>query len=329
MEGAGAIGGTNCRGRASRPLTCITFMDETEKPQFGSSEPEEKNKGDFVRRPSIRTMKTDVSEFMKTERPSLITLISQNIEESPKERMEKPSILKRLDWKVVGMVLGGGIAFIAVVVAAIVFFASRNASNTGGEPVPPVPIQLSRLSYDATQNISAKTPTEFSSRIIELASTVRSVGLLQKLIVTVTGSDGSNHPMGYKDFMRLISASAPTQFNSVAFSEVEPFLYFAAERPVFGVIIPVKSSDGASQSLRDWEKTLPRDLSFFLLGRRPESSILFFEDRSYKNLQYRFVKLAQEGDFGMGYFVFRPKNYVVITTSEETLRVVMSRLLEN
>ena len=52
-----------------------------------------------------------------------------------------------------------------------------------------------------------------------------------------------------------------------------------------------------------------------------------FEDRIYRNISYRFAAAGINGDQFL-YGAFPAKNYIVITSSEETFRLIIDRLYE-
>ena len=75
-----------------------------------------------------------------------------------------------------------------------------------------------------------------------------------------------------------------------------------------------------------WENSIQRDLEVFFLGEKITPVIAPFADRTFKNIDYRYLKIGPE--IGIGYFIFSAKNYLVLSTSEEALQIVINRLFE-
>ena len=83
--------------------------------------------------------------------------------------------------------------------------------------------------------------------------------------------------------------------------------------------------------LRDfiqWEPLLPIAFRPFFFDEKPEGLIAPFQDRSYRNIDWRYIKLSEEEDLGIGYAIFPAKNLLVVATSKETMEIVINRLFE-
>ena len=53
-----------------------------------------------------------------------------------------------------------------------------------------------------------------------------------------------------------------------------------------------------------------------------------FEDRTYRNIDWRYIKLSQEKDVGFGYTVFSAGNILVVTTSKAAMEEAINRLFD-
>lgn len=50
---------------------------------------------------------------------------------------------------------------------------------------------------------------------------------------------------------------------------------------------------------------------------------------SYRNIDYRYLAIDPEFDFGFGYLVFPARRAIVMATSEEAIRAIITRLFES
>ncbi len=120
----------------------------------------------------------------------------------------------------------------------------------------------------------------------------------------------------------------PTQILAAGNSDIMPFFYYQNGVARAGFLMPVRDENLALQSMLSWESSIQKDLSPLFLQELPETAAAVFEDKTFKNINYRFMKLSAAKDFGIGYFLFPAKHYLVVTTSEDSLQSITTRLFE-
>jgi hypothetical protein len=59
---------------------------------------------------------------------------------------------------------------------------------------------------------------------------------------------------------------------------------------------------------------------------RTDTIVAPFEDRTYRNIDWRYLKLSQAKDLGIGYGVFPASNVLIFTTGKEGAETTINRL---
>ena len=104
------------------------------------------------------------------------------------------------------------------------------------------------------------------------------------------------------------------------------FVYTSEQGRRFGLAMETIDLDRTFLDLLSWESSLLADFLPLFFNQKPEAVITPFEDRTFRNIDWRYQKLSQAGDLGIGYALFPAKNLLVITTSKESMETVISRL---
>ena len=286
---------------------------ETDEVLFGKKE-----------HPSVRTMESDISKYMKTEKPSIITLLTRRKAGEFKTGPRKKSpFLKIAAGSIILFSLLGILGYYGVRYFSIDFQGQPEPSpiNTGAGNATPY------LSSEESQSIVIQDGQDPLLSIRTIAETPSRFGTLRTVEMII--ENGKTRLMTFKDLMRLLDASPPSDMEFVTAPLIQPFLYFADQRPVFGTLFAISDKDRTLQDMLSWEATMVRDLNGYLLGRPAEIAISFFEDRIHNSVPYRFARLSFSEDLGVGYAIIpKSKNLLLITTSEEAMRVLIARILQ-
>ncbi|MBI3627422.1 MAG: hypothetical protein HY220_01545 [Candidatus Sungbacteria bacterium] len=297
-------------------------MPEQDFPHFEAGEnPAEKLK-DVT--PGIRTMKSDISQFLKETKPSLVQMLSSQVESErhPKKRTN-------LNW---GRWIGIGL--ISLIMAGILVLAGyliyqKIIAATGHEASAPVSLPF--FSIDRTSEISVTSDFNFNliSKIQDAALGDAPPGFLTRLVL-IDQRNGS--PMGSLsgvDFFKLVHINAPFGFLSALDGPIMPILFRSVTgKSQLGLIIKTTDASRALQALFSAEGHLAADWSGLFVSGQPPTSILPFQDRTYRNINYRILPLDAGGDIQLIYGLFPAKNYIIITTSEESFEIIISRLYQ-
>lgn len=271
--------------------------------------------------PAIRTMKSDIAAFMKETKPSLIQILSK---QAQYQAPEEETVRRPIPWFQIGIGFGAFIVLAASgwLIYQFFFTVPPQKPPTVEETAPASPILVEK-----TKAITmARNALLLFQNLTGTAETGEREGTFKRLIVSVKETDGALSLLKPKDFFRLLSINPPTQiFESLQDTFFITFFY-APEGPHMALIIPVKNVDRAFAGMIGWESAMQRDLEALFVGTPQPSVIAPFFDKTQRNIDYRY--LAINGPYGLGYFIFPPKNLLVITTSEDAIKLIINRLLE-
>lgn len=283
-----------------------------------NKEPEFVGKEPVKHEASIRTMKTDVATYIQKEKPSIISMVSRQ-EDAPlleRHKSARPSALSLLT------------TFIIVAVFGMLGYAGYLYYQATRVTVDPGVGVTKFFSTDKTVSHTVPQDRAALLKILREEATERERdGLVKELSISIE-SAVITRTLTPQQFFGLLAIKTPKGFLDGLDVQFLPFLFYSGGQAYFGAAARAKNIDAAFARLLEWEISIQKDLKPLLFDRETEVTIPLFEDKTYKNVHYRFVELSSETDFGIGYFVFPTTSSVIIGTSEEELRVVISRLFE-
>lgn len=292
-----------------------------EKNQNAQNTPPPPGNPDALRQePAIRTMKSDIAAFMKETKPSLIQILTKQAElqTPPEERVRRPT-----PWMQIGIGAGAFIVLAASGWLVYQFLLVRPAKIPPSveETAPTSPMLVEKT---VTANVT-RNPLVLFQALASAAETIEREGTFKRLIPAIKEANGETTTLGAADFFAILSVKAPAQISESLQGPLFVNFYYEAARPHMALVIPVKNLDRTFAGMISWESAIQRDLEVIFVGSPQEPVIAPFVDKTYRNIDYRFVVLNGRG---IGYFLFAPKNLLVITTTESAVQLIINRLLE-
>ncbi|TSC68359.1 MAG: hypothetical protein G01um101466_482 [Parcubacteria group bacterium Gr01-1014_66] len=134
-------------------------------------------------------------------------------------------------------------------------------------------------------------------------------------------------PMTLTDFFFFWRISPPPRFLENIEEPFMSFVTFHDHQSTFGLAMRIKDMDHTVGDMRLWENTLARDLDPFLFQNYPDPGLAsVFINRSYRNIDWRFLPLAVQQDLGIGYAFFPAQRLLIITFRENAMERVIDRL---
>ena len=295
---------------------------------------EENETGPAQKEPAIRTMKSDVAEFLKKTKPSLVSLLVKQTQ-ADKARLTGQGgyageesgghWLMKLALVLVGMALAAGGVF------AVYIYLQKNKSlppspkpTSGGAPAALIFFE------DVAEPTVAGERRELLTILDDAGKENQPVGTFRRLVMRTRNGSGGNAVMGLGEFFRMAAAgNPPRNFLETAKGLPQFFIYRQSSGPRFGIMFETADPEKTLQALRFWEPAMQSDLEAFFLGNPPPASFNGFQDLIYKNLDFRYLKISPDNDAGLGYLYFPARRLIIISTSEESLRLVINRLFES
>lgn len=273
-------------------------------------------------RPAIRTMKSDVQELFKTQKPSFIELVEKEVARpSAKPTAKKSAVNWRL-W-----ILGGaGILLISGGFFALSKLRVPEPPNkTPLSAVPPTPFFVTETSR--TISASSKDRLRIMELIEDSTQESEREGTVKKVLIKLKEDDGERfaEPQDFFSFWRI---TPPASLLISLKSPLMVFIHYGKDGPRLGFASRSQDPDRTFRDVLFWEPSLLRDIRPLLLGENIELLSSSFEDRTYRNIDWRYLKLASTTDLGIGYTIFPARNIAVFTTSKGSMEAVINRLFD-
>lgn len=264
-------------------------------------------------------MKSDIEEMFKTTKPSLIKIVGQEAARA-EVRKEKSGNTKYY-------LLAGGIILIVAALVAIAygFLPRKSGEMIPAKLIPPAPF----FATETSRTISVKSSDRVGFlRLMDDAVLERErEGVVKRLLVKIQEGAGEKF-LGFADFFSFWRINPPP---NLLLQIGQPFMVFAyggSGGGKMGLAVRVRDQDRALREMLLWEPSLLRDLGPLFFGEKPELVLAPFEDRTFRNIDWRYLKLSQEKDLGIGYTIFPARGLLIITVGRETMETAISRLFE-
>ena len=289
---------------------------------------EETQKQDEKRKPAIRTMRSDAEELFKTAKPSLIQMIGRE----PPAPAPPPHHPRKTRYAAAAI----GLLVLAATLGAGFLYLERNSSSA--------PKNQARTSPGVVQRVTAPPPyfaTE-TSRTITVKKQDRSQflqliedswkekereGTVKRIIINLQdGPQERNATL--RDFFELWRITPPAAMTERLDPDLMVFIYYGQAGARMGFAVRTREPERTFADMLTWEPSLLSGITQFFFDERPETVIAPFEDRTWRNIDWRYLKLSQERDLGTGYTVFPVGNILIFTTSKDAMETIINRLFD-
>lgn len=265
-------------------------------------------------------MRSDVAEYLKETKPSLIQLITNEEPLAVAERELEPKRPKNFAW--LWLTVGAAVVLLGTGYGA--YILTRTTPIKEAELKIPQPlISVEESSVVNVTSGDQETPYE---KTIARGNASEHEGDVTR-IVAVIGSDMENpRVLTAVEFLRASEISLPPGTADLLAGSYMPFIYKTGFGNRSGLILKIKDQDRVFQALLGSESAMHEDWATMFPARTPPTRIIPFEDREYRNISYRVLALAPEQDLVLIYGFFPAKNYLIVATSEEAFRLIVNRL---
>lgn len=283
------------------------------------------------RKPTIRTMKSDAEELMKTEKPSLIKIAAQArrpiVPGAPVQQRKIPLVM--IGAVIAGLILIGGGGF-------TVFYAYRSRVVPAKSPndiltpdqtriAPPAPYFATETSRTIT--VKKTDRAEFARLMQDTWHEKEREGTVKRIIIKV--QDGPMERFAtLADFFELWRIAPPQELVDQASGALMAFMYAGPGGNRLGFAVRTDEPERAFAHMLRWEPSLLSQATPLFFDERAGSILSSFEDRTWRNIDWRYMKLSQDKDLGIGYLVFPVGDLFVFTTSKEAMEAAINRLFD-
>lgn len=278
---------------------------------------EENDQKDQEHQPGIRTMKTDVQELFRSTKPGLLDLVGQET------RVLSPTGLKeRKSAKLLTLILAT-IVLAGIGWLAYIFLAPAVAPTEVRKPSPPLPFFATESSR--TLSVRPQDRDILFSLMQDAYREPERLGTIKRIIVKLEDGPQERYAT-MADLVEFYRLTPPRAFLDRANTPVMTFVYASEEGHRFGLAMKTTDLDRTFLDMLNWEPSLLADFLPFFFDQKPGAVTTPFEDRTFRNIDWRYQKLSPTLDLGLGYALFPAKNLLLITTSRESMETVISRL---
>ncbi|MEK9147896.1 MAG: hypothetical protein AAB650_00490 [Patescibacteria group bacterium] len=275
------------------------------------------------REPAIRTMRSDVAEFIKTTKPSLVSLAAERARQEAGFSTPKPQRNFR-KIAVLGLVLvlaiGGGSAL------AYYFLLKPTVVQV---PSPENVTPGALIFFEGTDDFTINpTRLELKKVFSEAQDSAALPGSFRRLIIRIRKEDGAVKVLTVQDFFKLLGVMPRSGVTDNVSRPPQFFIFRSRSGPELGIMLEARNPARLLQTMFSWEPDLSRDLEALDIIPSLPSVPQSYTDFTYRNIDYRYLKSSNTSDRGIGYLYFPVRNLVAIATSEEAIQSTIDRLFE-
>ena len=278
---------------------------------------------------AIRTMKTDMDEYLKTARPSLGSMIAQTsaglASDEERETNKLPAIII---FSVIGVaVLGGGAFFVSQ------FLKGGLSAGGGGQDANPPAQKISPpapfFATETSRTITAKTNDRpgFVRLMADSMAEKEREGTVKRIVIKV--QDGPQERFAtISDFFDFWRIAPPQSFTDSRDAPLMVFIYYGRGGSRLGFAARARSPDRTLADMLAWEPGLLTAFTPLFFDEKTDATFAPFEDRTYRNIDWRYLKLSQDKDLGIAHAIFPASNLLIAAMSKEAMETVMNRLFD-
>lgn len=301
-----------------------------EKPQTNQSEPISA-KSKEPKKPAIRTMESDIDRLFGETKPSLIQMmgkddvasaIRQPVSMSTSWRTPKNTFALLLLILII-LVSGGTAGYL---------YLTRNSTPNNSPPKPSPAASLAPPPLFTAERVhtaygSLDNTTSLRQQIEDIVLAKEQEGTFT--YVPIKLQEGIKERFATaKDFWGLYHANPPTNLLLSLDDDIMPFVYYSSDGPRFGFAFKSRDQERTLRGLLDWEPSLLRDMTPLFFKETPVIIVAPFENRTFRNIDWRFLSLSQTEDLGIAHSLFSSERIMIVVTSKEAMETIIYRLYE-
>lgn len=317
--------------------------------------PDKSNKGGPDEKPSpinIRTMTSDIDALLKTGKPSISQIITKETPATDQRSANRPipgAIPPARPRNIGPLVIVIGIILIAGLIGGGIWYllpttetgpkisgpSDTNTPTPVGTPTPqtppvpplgPPPAPLFNTDASRTITIPDNDRTVFLKLVTDTLQEPERTGTIKRILIKLQKGQ-AEHYANITEFFDLWHI-APSQ-NLLRYFEPSFtfFVYYGQDGPTIGFAAKTRDQNRTLSDLFFWEQSMITDLApFFFQEQIKQPDPPLFEDRTFSNTDWRYIKLSSQKDLGIGYMVFQANHLVVVTTSKISMENIIKRL---
>lgn len=270
--------------------------------------------------PAIRTMKSDIERLFKTAPPSVAQMIGK-IGPATTAARRQTKIVGIYLWLGIMIVMFLGIGGTAYYFRTLLFPPS--AITEIKKALPPAPFFATESSR--TIVIAQTDRQQFIKLMEDAMKEGERDGTLARVLIKFTDTPDERFA-NINDFFGFYHITPPENFLKRLESPFMTYVLTTSEGTRLGLGVHTKDTNRTLRDMLDWEPKMLESLRPLFFNKQLVPLTPLFEDRSYRNIDWRYLKLSADTDIGIAYTVFPAENVLVITTSKGLMETVINRL---
>lgn len=273
-------------------------------------------------------MENDLAELMKSGRSSLAA-IAGNTGPTPMLGMAKPKKRSVLIPAFTITLVIGAVGAAGFFLVRTLLKSSPGGAGAGSPIIIRVPPPPPYFATETSRTISVKKQDR-AGFLRLMADTWREKereGTVKRIVIKV--QDGPNERFAtLTDFFELWRVPLPQRIAEIAEYDLMAFMYAGQTGNRLGFAVRTRDPERTFADMLRWEPALLTDAAQFFFDEKPDTVVAAFEDRTWRNIDWRYLKLSQEKDLGIGYVIFPVQNVLVFTTAKDGAETVINRLFD-
>ena len=273
--------------------------------------------------PAIRTMRSDIERLFKTAPPSVAQMVGKPAPVSP--------IVKK-HTRVAGLYLALGIMVILLIMIGAGVYYLRETLFTPRAPaeipkaIPPTPFFATETSR--TIEVTQNDRQLFLKLMDDSMQEFERDGTMKRILIRFSDTPDKRFTT-ISDFLGTYHITPPESFLKRLDARLMAFVYTTTSAGTrLGFAMHTNDPTRTLRDMLDWEPNMQIAFTPLFFGKQIAPVTTAFEDRSYRNIDWRYLKLASETDLGIGYTIFPAGNILVITTSKTLMETTINRLFD-
>lgn len=228
-----------------------------------------------------------------------------------------------------------GIILVAVISAGWWYVSGTREEPEARPSRPSAPAPLFTTESSRTITVKHLDRLQFFRLLEDSLKEQELFGTTKRIIVKIqmpdlpTGQAGGTERFAtFADFVDFYRLSPPKNLAQFLGGPLMVFVYYGENGSRLGLAAKTSDSDRTMLSMFSWESSLALDFRSLFFGAQFGEITGEFEDRTYRNIDWRFLKSPRTENLGIGYMIFPARDVLVITTSKEALEKAIDKLFE-
>ncbi len=284
--------------------------------------------------PRIRTMKSDIEELFRRQKGTAIPAITKEVTAPPlREHLHTTELSSKKRMSPTTLLIAGCGA-IALVAGGAYYYISTNAPKPTGTSLPQkreVSVPRSFFSMEKSRNIVIRPPDflDYSQALSIIENDAEQAGTLKRIVLIVAADGVDERLADFKEFLSAAKITLPAGMEDGIDDEFNFFLTYHASGVGRGLIVPITNETRTFRAMVEGEVDFhERWKSLYHTTDATPGSVVSFEDITYRNIDIRGLTFGTGEGVGFYYTIFKPKKYLIVTTSFEGVKAVLDRVFD-